>query len=501
VDNLNQLIIGFSIIFEPANLFYCFAGCLIGNLIGVLPGIGPSGAMAILLPITYQATPVQAIIILAGIWYGSQYGGSITSILVNIPGEAGTVVTCIDGYQMTRKGRSGPALGISAFGSYIAGTFGVVALMFLAPPLVVFALQFGPPEYFSLMCLGMSLLAFLTSASIIRAIMVICLGILIGSIGTDPISGSQRFTFGVFSLIDGIGIVPFVMGLFGISEVLLGLERSIEQQSVVRQSMKELFPTLQDWKRCTWPIIRGSIMGFFLGVLPGGGVVLASFVSYSIEKAISKTPQLFGTGIIEGVAAPESANNAAAQGCFIPLLSLGIPSNSITAILLGALLIHGVTPGPLLLINHPNVFWGVVASMYVGNILLLILNVPMIGFWVKLLNVPYKILTPLIIVFCLIGAYVLNSSSSDMIIMIVFGLIGYLFKKLNFETPIMVLAFVLGPMLEYYLKQTLFFSKGSFTIFLTRPISAICIISSIVLLLLPLMPWFQKRRKILVSEV
>jgi putative tricarboxylic transport membrane protein len=500
MDTMNQLMMGFAVIFEPMNLFYCFMGCLIGTLVGVLPGIGPSGAMAILLPVTFQSTPVQAIIILSGIWYGSQYGGSTTSILINMPGEAGSVITCLDGHKMAQKGMAGPALGIAAFGSFIAGTFGILGLMFMAPALVNFALKFGPPEYFSLMCLGMSILAFLTSTSIVRAIMVISFGIIVGTIGTDPISGSTRFTFDIMALLDGVGIVPFVMGLFGISEVLLNVEKKIEQRSIFKASVKGLLPSFEDWMKCKGAIIRGSVIGFLLGILPGGGVVLASFISYSVEKIVSKHPQLFGTGVIEGVAAPESANNAAAQGSFIPLLTLGIPANPIMAILLGALLIHGVTPGPLLLVNHPDVFWGVVASMYVGNIMLLVLNLPLIGLWVRVLKVPFSILTPIIIIFCLIGAYVLNGTSTDITIMLIFGLIGYLFKKMNYEIPPMVLAFVLGPMLEYYLKQSLIYSSGSFAIFITRPISAVCLILSIILLSLPLLPWFQRKRLGLISQ-
>jgi putative tricarboxylic transport membrane protein len=485
--------LGFSVALQPIHLFYCFVGVVIGTLVGVLPGMGPVAAMSLLLPATFHTTPVASIIMLSGIYYGAQYGGSTTSILVNIPGEASSVMTCIDGYQMARKGRAGPALGIAAFGSFIAGTVGILGLILIAPPLVDFALKFGPAEYFSLMILGLTILTFLTSSSMIRALMMAALGLVVGTMGLDNISGLARFTFNIPELLDGVGLVPVVMGLFGISEVLLNIELRVKRE-VFTTKVKGLLPTLEDWGKSIWSILRGTILGFFLGILPGGGAVIASFVSYAIEKRVSKHPEEFGKGAIEGVAAPESANNSAAQGAFIPLLTLGIPSNVVMAMLLGALIIHGVTPGPLLLTQHPELFWGVVASMYVGNALLLALNLPLIGMWVQLLKVPYAILFPIIILFCLLGSYSINNSSTDVAIMLVFGVIGYLMKKLSLEAAPMVLAFVLGPMMETALRQALIKSKGSFTIFFTRPISATCLVIAIALMIMPLLPWFRRRR-------
>jgi len=491
LDLLNYLVIGFSVALQPMNLFYCFLGVLIGTLVGVLPGLGPVAAMSLLLPATFHTTPVASIIMMAGIYYGAMYGGSTTSILVNIPGEAASVMTCLDGYQMARQGRAGPALGISAFGSFIAGTVGIIGMMLISPPLVNFALKFGPPEYFSLMILGLMILTFLTSASMVRALMMAAFGLIVGCIGLDNISGLARFAFNIPELLDGVGLVPVVMGLFGISEVMLNIELKIKRE-VFTSEVKGLLPTLGDWRKSIWSITRGTVIGFFLGILPGGGAVIASFVSYAIEKKVSKHPEEFGKGAIEGVAAPEAANNAAAQGAFIPLLTLGIPSNVVMAMLLGALIIHGVTPGPLLLSDHPQLFWGVVASMYVGNAMLLALNLPLIGIWVQLLRVPYSILFPLIILFCLIGSYSINNSSMDVLIMLVFGVIGYLMKKLSLEAAPMVLAFVLGPMLETALRQSLIKSKGSFSIFFTRPISAVCLILAIALLIMPMLPWFRR---------
>ncbi|NWF54288.1 MAG: tripartite tricarboxylate transporter permease [Syntrophaceae bacterium] len=493
MDLFNHLMLGFSVALQPIHLFYCFIGVVIGTLVGVLPGMGPVAAMSLLLPATFHTTPVAAIIMLSGIYYGAQYGGSTTSILVNIPGEASSVMTCIDGYQMARNGRAGPALGMAAFGSFIAGTVGILGLILIAPPLVDFALKFGPPEYFSLMILGLTILTFLTSASMIRALMMAAFGLVVGTMGLDNISGLARFTFNIPELLDGVGLVPVVMGLFGISEVLLNIELKIKRE-VFTTKVKGLLPTLQDWGKSIGSIARGTVLGFFLGILPGGGAVIASFVSYAIEKRVSKHPENFGKGAIEGVAAPESANNSAAQGAFIPLLTLGIPSNVVMAMLLGALIIHGVTPGPLLLTQHPELFWGVVASMYVGNALLLALNLPMIGMWVQLLKVPYAILFPIIILFCLLGSYSINNSATDVAIMLVFGVIGYLMKKLSLEAAPMVLAFVLGPMMETALRQSLIKSKGSFSIFFTRPISATCLIIAIALMIMPLLPSFRQRR-------
>jgi len=495
MDILHNLFLGFSAIFDLNILLYCFIGVFIGTLVGVLPGIGPVGAMSLLLPSTYKISPLAAVVMLAGIYYGSQYGGSTTSILVNIPGEASSVVTCLDGYQMARQGRAGPALGISAFGSFIAGTLGLVGLMMVAPPLASMALRFGPPEYFSLMCLGLTLLIYLASESSIRAIMMAAVGVILGCIGQDPETGSSRFVFGIYDLLDGIGLAPFIMGLFGISEVLLNIEKSLERRSIFQAEIKGLLPNWKDWKDSIKPIIRGSVLGFFLGVLPGGGAVISSFSSYAIEKKFSKHPEKFGKGAIEGVAGPESANNAAAEGAFVPLLTLGIPPNVVMALLLGALMIHGITPGPLLISRNPEIFWGIIASMYIGNATLLILNLPLIGLWVQVLKVPYKILFPLIILFCLIGAYSINNSIFDDIVMILFGVLGFVMRKYKYEGAPMVLAFVLGPMLEYSLRQSLRISNGSFSIFFTRPISAGAMILTVVMFISCVAPTLRRKRE------
>jgi putative tricarboxylic transport membrane protein len=493
MDIFHNLLFGFSVALDPNNLVFCFIGVFIGTLVGVLPGIGPVGAMSLLLPTTLHVSPLGAIIMLAGIYYGSMYGGSTTSILLNIPGEAASVVTCIDGYQMARKGKAGRALGISAFGSFIGGTFSLIGLMLLAPPLAEGALKFGPPEYFSLMVMGMTLLIYLASGSIPKALMMAVFGIILGTVGIDATSGAQRFNFGILELNEGIGLVPLVMGLFGISEVLLNVEQSLKRE-IFQTKIKGLFPTREDWKKSAAPIARGSVLGFFLGVLPGGGALISSFVAYAIEKKISKHPEEFGKGAIEGVAGPETANNSATGGAFVPLLTLGIPSNVAMAMLMGALLIHGLQPGPMMMKQHPNLFWGVVTSMYVGNVMLLILNLPLIGMWVQVLKVPYRILFPLIILFCLIGAYSVSYSVTDLLIMLVFGVVGYLMKKFEYEGAPLVLAYVLGPMLEISLRQSLTISNGDFFIFFTRPISAVVICIALFLVLSPFFPRFRRKR-------
>ena len=492
MDILQNILFGLQVALQPVNLFYCFIGVFIGTLIGVLPGIGPVGTMSLLLPATFRISPVGAIIMLAGIYYGAQYGGSTTSILVNIPGEASSVITCLDGYQMARKGRAGPALGIAAIGSFIAGTFAIIGLMFVAAPLAKAALSFGPPEYFALMCVGLVVLTFLTQGSMYKALMMALLGLLLGFVGLDLFTAIPRFTFGVNELMDGVGIVPLVMGLFGISEILINIEQPLKRE-IYETKIKGLFPTLQDWVVTKWAILRGTLIGFFLGILPGGGAVLASFVSYGIEKRFSKYPEKFGTGVIEGVAAPESANNAAAQASFIPLLSLGIPPNVVMAVLFGGLLIHGIQPGPLLIQKHPDLFWGVVMSMYVGNAMLLALNLPLIGMWVKVLRIPYTILFPLILLFCLIGVYSVNNSVIDVYLMILFGIVGYLMQKFGFEPAPLALAYVLSPMLETALRQSLSISGGSFIIFFTRPISLICILLFAGLLAFQIYSYFSKK--------
>ena len=494
MDTLHSLFYGFYIGLQPGNLLFCFIGVLIGTLVGVLPGIGPVGAISILLPATFRMSPVAAIIMLAGIYYGAMYGGSTTSILVNIPGEAASVVTCLDGYEMAKRGRAGPALGIAAFGSFIAGTLGLIGLMIFATPLAEFALKFGPPEYFGIILLGLTLLTYLSHGSVIKAIMMGAFGLILSFIGLDPINASPRMTFNILQLWDGIDMVPLAMGLFGISEVLINIEGSATPQ-ILKTKIQNLFPSVLDWMKVKGAILRGSILGFFLGILPGGGAVISSFVSYSLEKRISKEPETFGKGAIEGVAGPESANNAATAGAFVPLFTLGIPANIVMALLFGALVIHGMRPGPFLLKDHPDLFWGVISSMYIGNAMLLVLNLPLIPLWVQVLKIPYRILFPLILLFCIIGSYSLKNSVFEVLLMFIFGIVGYLFRKFDYEAAPLILAFVLGPMFETNLRQSLTLSKGSFSIFFTRPIAAVTIILAIILLVTSFIPYFTKARE------
>lgn len=465
-----------------------------GTLVGVLPGLGPTAAIALLLPTTFHMNPVSAIIALAGIYYGAMYGGSTTSILINIPGEAASVVTALDGYQMALAGRAGPALGIAAFGSFIAGTLSIVGLMFLSPPLARAALAFGPPEYFALMCLGLTILIYVASGSIIKALMMSALGLILGCIGADALTNVHRFTVGIPELMDGIGLLPLVMGLFGISEVLLNIEVQVKQE-VLGRHIKNLFPNWQDWKNSINSILRGTVVGFFLGIIPGAGATISSFVSYAIERRVSKHPERFGTGVIEGVAGPESANNAASGSSFIPLFSLGIPSNPVMAVLLGALMIHGIIPGPNMLNQNPDLFWGVVVSMYVGNIMLLVLNLPLIGLWVRLLKIPYTILFPLILLFCLIGGFTANNKLMDVYIMILCGVLGYLLRKFRYEGAPLILAFVLGPLMEDALRQSLIISEGNPAIFFTKPISAAILAIVFLLFISSLFPVLRKKRQ------
>ena len=426
---------------------------------------------------------------------GQCMGGSTTSILVNIPGEAASVVTCLDGYQMARKGRAGPALGISAFGSFIAGTLSVMGLMLLAIPLSDVALKFGFPEYFAIMCLGLSIVSYLGRGSIFKSLVMAALGVSLSFVGMDVVVGKPRFDFGLLVLGDGVGLIPLLMGLFGISEVFINIEEKTKAREIFQTKIRGLLPSLRDWKDSLGAIARGSLLGFFLGILPGGGAVVSSFVSYAVERKISKHPEKFGTGVIEGVAGPESANNAATGGAFIPLFVLGIPSNVAMALLLGALMIHGLQPGPLLLQQHPEIFWGTVASMYIGNAMLLVLNLPLIGLWVKLLKVPYKILFPMILLFCLIGAYSENNNPADMLVMLFFGALGYLLRKYGYDLAPLVLAFVLGRQMEQAFRQSLIMSDGSFTIFFTRPISAVAMALGIFLLVSALIPALKKKRE------
>jgi putative tricarboxylic transport membrane protein len=488
MDLLGNVLHGFAVSLEPTNLFYCFVGALAGTLIGVLPGLGPLSAIALLLPATLNIPLIPALIMLAGIYYGAMYGGSTTSILVNIPGEAASVVTCLDGYQMARQGRAGPALGISAIGSFIAGTLGVVFLMVLAPPLAKAALKFGPPEYFSLFLLALVVVSFIGSGDPAKALMMMALGLCLGLIGSDPISGNPRFALGIRELQDGVGIAPVAIGLFGISEVLLNVEK-IERREIFQTSFRGLLPSFQDLKNSFNPILRGSLLGFFVGILPGGNPVISSFFSYGLEKRVSKHPERFGHGAIEGVAGPEAANNATTSGAFVPLLSLGIPSNAVMALMLGAFVIHGVLPGPNLISDKPQVFWGVLCSMYVGNAMLLALNLPLVGLWVQVLKIPYRVLFPMILLFCLIGVYGLNASVLEMILVIIFGVFGYIMRKLEFEMAPLILGLIVGPMMELAVRQSLLLSKGSFTIFISRPISAVFFFLTLAFLLR--MTWKQ----------
>jgi putative tricarboxylic transport membrane protein len=499
MDIIHSIGLGFAVALQPVNLLYCFLGVFIGTLVGVLPGIGPVGAMSLLLPVTFQTTPEAAVIMLAGIYYGAMYGGSTTSILVNIPGEAASVVTCLDGYQMARQGRAGPALGMAAFGSFIAGTAAIVGLMLLAPPLSRFALKFGPAEYFSLMVLGLCILIYLAHGSMAKALLMAAFGVVLGLVGLDAITAQPRLTFGRMELVDGVGLVPIVMGLFGIAEVLLNIE-SVLKRNILKSSISGLLPTRQDWRDSAGPLARGSVLGFFLGILPGGGAVISSFLSYALEKRVSRHPERFGHGAIEGVAGPEAANNAAAGGAFIPLMTLGIPPNVVMAMLMGAFIIHGVQPGPLMMTQKPELFWGVIASMYIGNIMLLILNLPLIGIWVQVLRVPYRILFPLILLFCLIGVYAVSNTVFDIYIMVLFGVVGYLMKKFGYEPAPLVLAFVLGPMLENNLRKSLILSQGAFSTFVTRPLSAIALLLALALLLSPLIPRFRGKREAIALE-
>ncbi len=481
----DHILLGAQVVLQPENVFICFLGVLIGTLIGVLPGLGPVGALSILLPTTFHMSPLQAVILMAGIYYGAQYGGSTTSILLRIPGEASAVVTCIDGYEMARKGRAGPALGMAAFGSFIGGTVGIGLLMLLANPLVRIALKFGPPEYFCLMLVGIVLLTFLSSKPTAKSLAMGAFGIFLGVIGSDPMTGVPRYTFNMQILMDGLGLAPVAMGLFGISEILINIEGGLKQD-IVRTKIGNILPSLQDWIDSKWAIIRGSFIGFFLGVLPGGGAILASFTSYAIEKRVSRHPEDFGKGAIAGVAGPETANNAGAQGNFVPLLVFGLPCNVVMAMLLAIFIIHGLTPGPLLLKKNPDVFWGLVMSMYLGNIMLLALNLPLIGIWVKILKIPYPLLFPFIILFCLIGVYSLNNNVAEIFIMTIFGVVGYLMRKFDYDPAVLVLAMILGPMLENNFRQSLIIYQQNIFVFLQRPISLALLVIAGFLLVYPL---------------
>ena len=499
MEVLHGLLTGFQGLFHADVLFFCFVGVFIGTLVGVLPGIGPIGAMSILLPATLGLSPAVSVIMLAGIYYGAMYGGSTTSILVNIPGEAASIVTCLDGYQMARRGRAGAALGISALGSFVGATIGIVGLTFLAFFLSGVAVKFGPAEFFSVMVLGLVLLTYLASGSVVNALIMVMLGMILGNIGLDPVSGAQRFTFGTTFLLDGVGLVPVAMGLFGISEALMNIVEPTER-NLLRGKIEHLWPTKQDLKTCVGPVVRGSILGFLVGVLPGGGAVMSTFLSYTIEKKLSKHPEEFGKGAIEGVAGPETANNAASSGAFVPMLALGIPPNALMALLLASLMVHGITPGPLLMTQHPEVFWGVIASMYIGNAMLVILNLPLVGLWVKILKIPYRVLMPLILLCCLIGAYAAGNSCMDVVVMVFFGILGYVLRRLGYELAPLILALVLGPLMEIHFRNALTISEGSLIIFVTKPISLTLLILSVLLLLSATFSAISKARTRMVGE-
>ncbi len=493
------MISGFSIALVPINLLFCFIGCLLGTLVGVLPGIGAASTIALLMPITFRLSPVTAIIMLAGIYYGAQYGGSTTSILVNIPGEGTSVVTCIDGYQMARQGRAGPALGIAAFGSFIAGTLGVMALAFFGPPLAGFAIRFGPAEFSSLVFMSLMLVGYLGGKSLAKALAMTAIGLTIGAVGQDPVTIQPRFVFGILEFNSGINIVPILMGIFGVAEILLNVEKVVKPD-VLAARIKSFLPSLQDWRDSIGSILRGTGIGFFIGLIPGGGAIIPTFVSYAMERKLSRHPEQFGKGAIEGVAGPESANNAAAQGALVPLLTLGIPPNVTGALLLAALMIHGVRVGPLLIAQNPDVFWGCVTSMYVGNVMLLILNLPLIPLWVRVLKVPYYLLFPLITLLCLVGSYSINNSLLDLVVLIIFGVAGYLMKKYDYPPAPLVLGLILSPILERSFRQALIISRGHFSIFFTRPISAFFMIVAIGLLFSHFFPLFLKRFRAKVVE-
>jgi len=494
MDVIANLGTGFLVALAPANLFACFVGVVVGTLVGVLPGIGPVTAMSLLLPVTLSGSPEAGIIMMAGIYYGSMYGGSTTSILVNIPGEAASVVTCLDGHQMALKGRAGPALGMAALASFIAGLAAIIVLMLVAPTLARVAVSIGPADYVGLMVLGLVILTFLTQGSMVKSLIMAIIGVILGLVGLDGITASPRLTFDRMELVDGIGLIPVVMGLFGVAEVLTNIEKAI-RRDVVTSRIGGLLPSRADWSASAAPIARGSVLGFLLGILPGGGAVIASFASYALEKRLSKTPERFGHGAIEGVAGPEAANNAAAGGAFVPLLTLGIPPNVVMALLLGAFVVHGLQPGPLMMVQNPQIFWGIIASMVVGNAMLLVLNLPLIGMWVQLLRIPYNVLFPLILLFAIIGVYCSSNNVFDIVVMIGFGVFGYVVRKLGYEAAPLVLAFVLGPLLETNLRRALLMSQGDPSIFVTRPVAAICLLAAVALIVVPLIPALRRTRE------
>jgi putative tricarboxylic transport membrane protein len=493
MELLANLGLGFATALSPWNLLYCFIGCLLGTAVGVLPGLGPIATIAMLLPLTFSLPPVSALIMLAGIYYGAQYGGSTTAILINLPGESSSVVTAIDGYQMAKQGRAGQALATAALGSFFAGSVATLILALFAPPLANVALQFGPAEYFSLMVLGLVTSVALASGSLLRAFTMIVLGLLLGLVGTDVESGAPRYTFDLPELADGLNFVALSMGVFGLGEIIRNLEHE-QSRSVMVRRVSGLMLSRDDLRRIVWPVLRGTGLGSILGILPGGGAMLASFAAYTMEKRLSPNRAQFGRGAIEGVAAPESANNAGAQTSFIPMLTLGIPSNPVMALMIGALIIQGITPGPNVVTDEPALFWGMIVSMWVGNLMLVLLNLPLIGMWVRMLTIPYHLLFPPIIAFCCIGVYSVNNNAFDVYAMALFGLVGYALIKLDFEPAPLLLGFVLGPMLEEYLRRAMIISRGDATVFLTRPLSLALLVMAVAVLVIVLLPNMRAKR-------
>ncbi|KAB2911768.1 MAG: tripartite tricarboxylate transporter permease [Hyphomicrobiaceae bacterium] len=499
MDALANIALGFSVAFTPANLAYCLLGCLVGTLIGVLPGIGPVATIAILLPQTFSLAPESALIMLAGIYYGAQYGGSTTAILANMPGETSSVVTCLDGHKMARKGEAGLALAVVALGSFFAGTVANLVVALAGPPLSALAYSFGQAEYFALMTLGLVAAVVLASGDLVKAIGMAMIGVVLGLVGTDVNTGAQRFTFGLFELADGIGFLVIAMGVFGLGEIVANLEQGADRE-VFAKAPRGLLPPWRKLKRAVPSVLRGTVLGSLLGILPGGGAVLASFASYMLEKRIAKGPERFGHGAIEGVAAPESANNAAAQTSFIPLLTLGIPPNAVMALMVGALTIHNIQPGPGVMAANPALFWGMIASMWIGNLMLLILNLPLVGLWVRLIAIPYRLIFPAILVFCAIGVYSVSLSTTDIVLTAAFGLIGYFGRKLECEGAPLLLGFVLGPMMEESLRRAMVLSGGDATVLVTRPISAILLLLALGLLAATILPTVNTKRRGIFAE-
>lgn len=497
MDLINNLSIGFGAAFTLQNLMYCFLGCLLGTLVGVLPGIGPVATIAMLLPATYALPPVAALIMLAGIYYGSQYGGSTTAILVNLPGESSSVVTVIDGYQMARQGRAGPALAAAGMGSFFAGCVGTLILAAFAPPLTELAFKFGPAEYFSLMVLGLIGAVVLASGSLLKAISMIVLGLLLGLVGTDVNSGVARFSFDIPELTDGIGFIVIAMGVFGYGEIIMNLSKPADEREVFTAKVQGLFPTKEDFKHMAPAMLRGTALGSALGILPGGGALLSAFAAYTIEKKIKLKPGEipFGKGNIRGVAGPESANNAGAQTSFIPLLTLGIPPNAVMALMVGAMTIHNIQPGPQVMTSNPTLFWGLIASMWIGNLMLIVLNLPLIGIWIKFLTIPYRWLFPAIVLFCAIGVYSTNNNTWDIWMVAIFGVIGYAFIKLGCEPAPLLLGFILGPMMEENLRRALLLSRGDWSVFVTRGLSASLLAAAVVLIVIVLLPAVKSKRE------